>query len=249
VDLKQQQQKPNKVRIIVISDSHNTQQRLAQLKHIPDAEILLHCGDFTEDSTDAELTAFNEWLGTLTHIKYRIVICGNHEDKLASYSKQDIKSKYLSNATHFLQDDTLVLAEYGNLVIHGTPYVPNLGKWESHMGSHDDHAYYKSYKKLNSEHWNNIPSNVNILMTHTPPYGILDGVTKYGCYYLTSRVVPYDHPLNKAAVEQQQLETANNEQQQPQAEASLLLKDLQVHCFGHIHMTYGHTKIGNVTFV
>ncbi len=52
----------------VISDTHNKHDQLGRL---PDADVLLHCGDSTYRGTAAELSDFNRWLGEQSHIKVR----------------------------------------------------------------------------------------------------------------------------------------------------------------------------------
>jgi Icc-related predicted phosphoesterase len=66
------------------------------------------------------------------------------------------------------------------------------------------------------QHWNMIPHDTNVLITHGPPYGILDFTARdrkpVGCHYLRRRL--FD------------------------------LKDLKVHSFGHIHEGFGQ-QIGD----
>jgi len=66
------------VRVVVLSDTHNRVVTREHAAMIPDGDILIHCGDFTEDGTVAEIQAFNEWLGFLPH-RFRVVIPGNHD--------------------------------------------------------------------------------------------------------------------------------------------------------------------------
>ena len=68
--------------------------------------------------------------------------------------------------------------------------------------------------------WNQIPDDVQILITHTPPQGILDSQNEEGltgCADLTARV----------------------EQ----------LSNLKLHVFGHIHEGYGMRQLGHTLFV
>jgi len=64
------------VRFVVVSDTHKRHSDVL----LPDGDVLLHCGDFTEDGTLEELSEFNEWLGTkCSKYRRRIVIAGNHD--------------------------------------------------------------------------------------------------------------------------------------------------------------------------
>ncbi len=71
-----------------------------------------------------------------------------------------------------------------------------------------------------AEIWNTIPDNIDILITHAPPFGILDNTTdnlRSGSKTLLKRV---------------------NE-----------LKELKYHIFGHIHESYGTKNINGKTFM
>jgi 3',5'-cyclic AMP phosphodiesterase CpdA len=68
--------KPNFVRFVCISDTHEKLEEL--LPKIPDGDVLIHCGDFTNFGETEQILKFNNELGTLPH-KYKIVIAGNHE--------------------------------------------------------------------------------------------------------------------------------------------------------------------------
>ncbi|CAE7211056.1 MPPED1 [Symbiodinium sp. CCMP2456] len=66
------------VRIIVMSDTHNTVRNAAEAVRVPTGDVFIHCGDVTVDGTAREVCSFNEWLGLLPH-QHRIVIAGNHD--------------------------------------------------------------------------------------------------------------------------------------------------------------------------
>jgi Icc-related predicted phosphoesterase len=68
------------VRVCIISDTHNTMRNQHQADRLPDADILIHCGDITTWGTIEELKAFNEFLGLVKkRYAYIIVIAGNHD--------------------------------------------------------------------------------------------------------------------------------------------------------------------------
>ena len=67
----------NSIRIVCISDTHNLTDR-PDFPSIPEADILIHTGDFTICGKTEDVIKFNDWLGTLPH-EYKIVIAGNHE--------------------------------------------------------------------------------------------------------------------------------------------------------------------------
>jgi hypothetical protein len=72
--------------MVVVSDTHGFEQQFSDLEgehHIlPEADLLLHLGDFAADGTYesciAGLERFDEWLAVQPH-KYKIVLRGNHD--------------------------------------------------------------------------------------------------------------------------------------------------------------------------
>ena len=61
-------------KIAVISDTHGQHMGLA----LPDADILVHCGDFSNHGTYLDAVKFVNWLGAQPH-KHKIFIAGNHD--------------------------------------------------------------------------------------------------------------------------------------------------------------------------
>jgi len=172
-----------KIRFVIVSDSHNSHDHL----EMPEGDVLLHCGDMTDCGSVDEVRKFNEFLGRVKH-KYKMgiyVICGNHEERIAHMTPSEIQ-KLFSNAT-YLHDSSIVLDD--KIVVYGTPWVPNMSyqKHESHMKYWDNKMFYRSEVAL-AEKWRQIPDNTHILMTHTPPRNVRDGVSKFGCPELSSRL-------------------------------------------------------------
>ena len=46
------------MRILQISDTHN---RHDELTNLPEADVVIHCGDFTEQGTEEETLDFLNW--------------------------------------------------------------------------------------------------------------------------------------------------------------------------------------------
>lgn len=67
---------PGHVRFVFISDTHNQ----ADTLHMPDGDIMIHAGDFSNVGLPREIDNFNVFLGKMKD-KYKniIVISGNHE--------------------------------------------------------------------------------------------------------------------------------------------------------------------------
>ncbi|KAF9356580.1 metallophosphoesterase domain-containing protein 1 [Mortierella sp. AD094] len=68
---------PNWLRMVCISDTHNTTD--VNNYPIPEADILVHAGDFTKMGTTAQIDQFICWMKSLTNIPLKIIIAGNHE--------------------------------------------------------------------------------------------------------------------------------------------------------------------------
>ncbi len=82
--------------ILQISDTHN---RHGLLKHLPAADVIVHCGDFTDYGTEAEALDFLNWFIALPH-RHKLFVAGNHD--LCLWDALDIED--LPQGVHFLQD-------------------------------------------------------------------------------------------------------------------------------------------------
>ncbi|KAG1169846.1 hypothetical protein G6F70_008095 [Rhizopus microsporus] len=187
------------IRFICISDTHGKTKF-----EIPDGDVLIHAGDITKHSRMTEFTETIEWLGSLPH-KIKIITGGNHDhylDDTFNYTKhkQTILALMEKHGLTYLEHESYQLpAEFGSLCLFVSPYAP------IHLGG----AFMLTDM---SEIWNTIPDSVDILVTHTPPFGYQDKVTRYdrhvGCQYLMDKI----------------------KQTKP-----------RVCIFGHIHESYGYT--------
>lgn len=171
-------EKKESVRIVCVSDTHLHQSRLV----VPEGDILVHSGDFTDYGSVEEVAAVNHWLGQQP-CKYKIVICGNHEEGLSQLSKAQVAAA-LSNATHYLHDSGAVVC---GIQFWGSPWVPNMGgdPNEKFMKQFDNKMFYKAESDLEN-YWNLIPPTTEYLITHTPPFGTLD--TGHGSTTLANRL-------------------------------------------------------------
>jgi len=160
-----------RVRFVCISDTHNDHSRL----EVPDGDVLLHAGDFTKNGTEKEIKAFNEWMGTLPH-KHKIVCAGNHDITLdKEYYEQHWKRHHdtkesadkarslLSNCRYIEHEKVTV----EGVTVFAAPAMPAKGaQW----------AWKRPEKEL-QEYWDtkfNLDDSPDILLTHAPPYDILD---------------------------------------------------------------------------
>ena len=84
------------MRILQISDTHNRHQLLTDL---PSAEVLIHCGDFTDIGTEQEVLDFLNWFIELPY-SYKLFVTGNHD--LCLWDAEILED--LPSNVFFLQD-------------------------------------------------------------------------------------------------------------------------------------------------
>lgn len=191
------------MRIVIVSDTHNTLNKMS----IPNGDILIHCGDFCRAGTIEEVERFNDEICKLNH-KYKIVVAGNHDVPFGNDGF--LGQSLLSLDLIYLEDKAV---EIEGIKFYGTPGQFLLRRLEKRTGPgilKRVAGLLKGSQNPGNDIWNWIPSNTDVLITHGPPYGILDQRAQGG--HLGSE------PLK------------------------LKLEEIQpkLHCFGHIHESYGH---------
>jgi Icc-related predicted phosphoesterase len=158
------------MRAVILSDTHD----LLSLIRVPDADLLIHCGDATGWGSAEQIARFNEELAALPH-PYKIVISGNHD--LLFDEDPETARKLLDPSITYLQDTAVVI---NGVKIFGTPWVPGLGE-----AKHN--AFTLPTRGIEiSERRKAIPDDADIIVAHCPPAGILD--SGYGCTSLRWRI-------------------------------------------------------------
>ncbi len=148
------------MKVIAISDTHGSHEKLT----IPEGDIIIHCGDMSKMGTEDEINPFLKWFSKLPH-QHKILIAGNHDFLLEKLYFKQVQKIIPSNITYL--NETGV--EIDERKIWGSPYTPIPGRrwaFNCHRG------------KDIQERWDRIPPNLDLLMTHGPPFGILDLTTK-----------------------------------------------------------------------
>jgi Icc-related predicted phosphoesterase len=152
--------------VYALSDQHG------DLPEIPECDLLLIAGDICPDFLAGRPGGlmdkgeqrqrnwldndFRAWLDEIP-AKNVVGIAGNHDFVF--------EHKFLipeGLRWHYLEDDEV---EIGGLRIWGTPWVPKLQSW----------AFYGSPNML-SVRAEAIPSGIDILLSHGPPFGYGDGI-------------------------------------------------------------------------
>lgn len=194
------------MRIVCISDTHNCNEEIA----VPDGDVLIHAGDATTVGSVEQLRAFNRWFAVLPH-KHKVFVAGNHDWLFEK--DNDLARRLLDPSIVCLQDSS---AEIDGLKIYGSPWQPRFFDWAFNLN--------RGYEL--AEKWSLIPDDIDVLITHGPPYGILDLVPRQG----------WD-------------ENTGCEELRKRVEQIAANGRLKLHVFGHIHCGYGvHDEFG-VKFV
>ncbi len=160
------------MKITLLSDTHALHARLV----IPHGDIFIFAGDMTHCRTARDVEDFNRFLGSLPHA-HKIVVGGNHDHRLARDREQ---AKAMLSEAIYLQDEMVVVA---GLKIYGAP-------WQPVFNSRACDAFALPRGASLREKWELIPHGLDILVTHTPPAGILDqdGPVCHGCAELAEVV-------------------------------------------------------------
>lgn len=185
-----------------ISDLHGF------LPELQGGDLLIIAGDLTARDLKSQYEIFNDWLRKQNYKKI-VIIGGNHDGFL---EKNAVEGRFFS-VGYYLED---AQTEFEGVKIWGSPWTPTFYDWH----------FMKDRGKEIREKWELIPKDTDILITHGPPYGILDKVeisskgdkSKHaGCMDLMD-IIP-------------------------------TLPNLKLHVFGHIHESPGVEEIRGTKFV
>lgn len=185
-------------RIVFISDTHNQMDQV----DLPVGDILVHAGDALGHGNFIELARFNEHLRDLgyRHILYSP---GNHDWPFQE--EFSLAKATLANATTLLDESVVI----DGFKFYCSPWQPYFGGWAFNLQRGDPLR----------EKWKLIPEDTDVLVTHGPPYNILDTV-RYGehagCWDLADRIS--------------------------------VVKP-KIHCAGHLHQGYGSLQKENTLFL
>lgn len=160
------------MKFVVISDTHGQHQKLS----LPQGDVLIHAGDVSKKGTLRQIEDFLSWFSTLD-FEYKIFIAGNHDFYFEKADPSEIK-QLIPNNIIYLNDSAVEIA---GTKIWGSPVQPWFHDW----------AFNRQRGTEIKKHWDLIPNDVDILVTHGPVYGILDTTIRgelVGCKELLSVV-------------------------------------------------------------
>ncbi|XP_022111967.1 metallophosphoesterase MPPED2-like isoform X2 [Acanthaster planci] len=211
-------------RFVCISDTFS---RTSHMAKIPEGDILIHAGNFSNIGLPREVVAFNAFLGQLPH-RHKVVIAGNHEvtfdrqlmTEQSSHvfmsfatALQEVKQEDWKHIPSLLTNCTYLEDAEVNIMgfrIYGSPWQPEFCDW----------AFNLPRGQPLLDKWNLIPAGIDVLVTHGPPLGHGDLTTskeRAGCVELLTTIQRRVKP--------------------------------KYHIFGHIHEGYGVTTDNKTTFI
>jgi len=161
------------MKLVLISDTHGRFQ-----PDLPDGDILIHAGDLSMEGTVIEMWESVKWLGAQKkRFDHIVFVAGNH-DFFAEECPKTMRAMAEDKGIIYLQDES---TEINGLKFWGSPMTPEFGGW----------AFMVHRGELMDNHWKRIPDDTDILITHGPPYGILDSTNQgesVGCEALREHV-------------------------------------------------------------
>lgn len=189
------------MKLCIISDTHNKHKRLGNL---PNADVIIHCGDFTSVGHSHEIVNFMQWFSKLPY-EHKIIIAGNHDWLFETHRLLALEK--IPKGITYLEDDGV---EIDGVKFWGTPVSLPFNNW----------AFNRPEEKL-IQHWQAIPDDIDVLITHCPPHTIFD-------WSIYDEIHTGSPSLYFEVVER--------------------IKP-KLHCFGHIHGGYGIKVIEGTTFM
>lgn len=196
--------------ITFISDTHwivsdpSSKEDLTDL--LPGGPILVHSGDVSGRGTEREIRLFLDWFSSLPYM-HKIMIAGNHDFFFEVAKPEEVEALLAEYPGITYLNDSGVTIE--GIKFWGSPITPFFHNWAFNKYTHEI-----------QEHWDKIPEGIDVLITHGPPYQILDLTTyqkwNVGCPKLLKRVYEIKP---------------------------------QVHVFGHIHEAKGEAEFDGIKFI
>ena len=162
------------LKIACISDTHGVFE-----PDIPQCDLLLHCGDATRGGSQYEFVDLNAWFKLLKDqniVSGEIIYVPGNHDRMA-YTDLYLVRNIMQDCKMLVDEEW----EYRGAKIYGMPWTPIFRNW-----------YYMEDEEGMEYHCSQIPDDTDILVTHGPPWGILDYVRydnmHVGCPSLRRRV-------------------------------------------------------------
>ncbi len=191
------------MKLVCISDTHGDHRK----QPLPNGDVLIHAGDITGHGTEQETIDFFQWLGSRP-FEHKLCIAGNHDSFMEENPAVGAQIAE-DNGVTLLNDSGCTI---NGVSFWGSPITPRFLHWN----------FMRDPGAPIEAHWNLIPDNTDVLITHGPPIEIMDIVERddgvrvhTGCPSLLQRI---------NAIKP------------------------KYHIFGHIHEGYGRVDIDGVAY-
>jgi Icc-related predicted phosphoesterase len=193
------------MKVVAVSDTHTKHYNV----DLPDGDVLVHAGDMTAKGALGDLEHFCQWVED-NKFTTNIIIAGNHDfcfENDLQYQAEDM----INDVGFYLKDSSVTV---DGIKFYGTPWQPAFHDWAFNI---------KGERGLR-EKFSQIESDTDVVISHGPPYGILDEVKRSG---------PNEDPhVGSTSLRD-------------------VIVDIQpkAHIFGHIHEQYGQTERMGIKFI
>ena len=138
--------------------------------HYPKLEggdLLIVAGDLTAKDTHEEHLEIGTWMKKQAY-KKKVVIAGNHDNYMYENIPYKMTLQIPGMGCEYLCDSG---TEFEGLKIWGSPWTKTFPGMNPHCK-----AFTCDTEEELAEKWALIPEDTDILITHGPPYGIMDAV-------------------------------------------------------------------------
>ncbi|EKV12672.1 Metallo-dependent phosphatase-like protein [Penicillium digitatum] len=165
----------NPITVVCISNTYHERPK------IPPGDILIHAGDLAAEGSFVDLQDTLDWLKAQPH-HTKIVVAGRGDKYLDKMKKGSRRWRHghrqranWGDIIYLEHQQIIVKAPSGRqLQVCGSPYSPKT-------------TPAAGFQYLRSDNfWTGIPTNLDILITHTPPYTHLDSCR--GCLHLLNQI-------------------------------------------------------------
>lgn len=160
------------MKAVAISDTHGKHDGL----QLPKGDLLIHAGDVSNIGKEQGVRDFLKWFADLD-FKYKIFIAGNHDYFFERFPETYVKEIIPDNLIYLNDSGT----EIEGIKIWGSPIQPWFHNW----------AFNRWRDAAIDKHWQLIPDDIDILITHGPAHGILDKTSRgelVGCEDLLKKI-------------------------------------------------------------
>ncbi len=148
------------MKIIHVSDTHGIFSQI----NMPNGDLLIHSGDWTNVGSIKEIIQFNAALGKIKDkFKHGIILVPGNHDWLAERDPSLCRT-LLTNATVLIDQEITI----EDIRIYGSPHSPAFCNW----------AFNLPRGPAIRSKWDMIPNGIDILITHGPPMGVRDWVMR-----------------------------------------------------------------------